>query len=48
MESSTASSPRSPQRPTNVDADFMPDRFDPDLGFSHRPFSWALAARSGR
>lgn len=24
----------------NVDSDFIPDRFDPDLQFDHRPYSW--------
>lgn len=31
----------------NVDGDFIPDRFDPDLRFDHRPYSWMLAARTG-
>ena len=29
----------------NIDRDFVPDRFDPDLGFDHRPYSWMYAAR---
>jgi hypothetical protein len=29
----------------NVDGDFIPDRFDPDLRFDHRPYSWMYAAR---
>jgi hypothetical protein len=24
----------------NVDADFIPDRFDPDLTVNHTPFFW--------
>ncbi|MBI2823049.1 MAG: hypothetical protein HYX74_12570 [Acidobacteria bacterium] len=30
--------------PDNVDADFLPDRFDPDLNFNHRPFYWVYAS----
>ncbi|MBI4457261.1 MAG: hypothetical protein HY644_15385 [Acidobacteria bacterium] len=30
--------------PDNVDADFLPDRFDPDLNFDHRPFFWVYSA----
>lgn len=30
----------------NVDADFIPDRFDPDLRVNHRPYSWMYAVRS--
>jgi hypothetical protein len=29
----------------NVDADFIPDRFDPDLTVNHRPYSWMYAPR---
>jgi hypothetical protein len=29
----------------NVDADFIPDRFDPDLRVDHRPYTWMYAAR---
>lgn len=32
----------------NVDGDFIPDRFDPDLRFDHRPYSWMLAAATRR
>lgn len=32
--------------PDNVDGDFLPDRFDPDLGLKHRPFSWRYAPRA--
>ena len=32
----------------NLDGDFVPDRFDPDLGFDHRPYSWMYAVRGGR
>lgn len=31
----------------NVDGDFIPDRFDPDLRFNHRPYSWMYAIRGG-
>ncbi len=31
----------------NVDGDFIPDRFDPDLRVNHRPYSWMYAARGG-
>ena len=32
----------------NVDGDFIPDRYDPDLSFKHRPYSWLLSTRGGR
>lgn len=31
----------------NVDGDFIPDRFDPDLRLNHRPYSWMYAAWGG-
>ena len=31
----------------NVDGDFIPDRFDPDLAVNHRPYSWMYADRGG-
>ncbi len=31
----------------NVDGDFLPDRFDPDLSVDHRPYSWLYAFRGG-
>ena len=31
----------------NVDGDFIPDRFDPDLAVNHRPYSWMYAHRGG-
>jgi hypothetical protein len=36
-------------RPTadNVDGDFLPDRYDPDLPFDHRPYSWMYATHGG-
>jgi hypothetical protein len=30
----------------NVDGDFLPDRFDLDLHFDHRPYSWMFASRT--
>jgi len=33
--------------PDNVDGDFIPDRYDPDLQVDHRPYSWMYAARGG-
>ena len=30
----------------NVDGDFIPDRFDPDLRVNHRPYSWLYADRA--
>ncbi len=32
--------------PDNVDGDFVPDRFDPDLGLKHQPYSWRYAPRA--
>lgn len=32
----------------NVDGDFIPDRYDPDLRVNHRPYSWMYAPRGGR
>ncbi|MSO45603.1 MAG: hypothetical protein EXQ59_02380 [Acidobacteria bacterium] len=32
----------------NVDGDFVPDRFDPDLRVDHHPYSWMYATRGGR
>lgn len=29
--------------PDNVDGDFLPDRFDPDLNLSHGPFNWVYS-----
>lgn len=33
--------------PNNIDGDFIPDRFDPDLSVNHRPLTWMFAERGG-